>query len=103
MPLEDLNLEQNELTELHPDCFVYYSQLRENLLELKLGGNRLTALPDGLFNGRQGLSKLRTLQLQSNRLVRLPQKIFQTLGLCFSVLSDWNIQRILGAPAEPSP
>ena len=103
MPLEDLNLEQNQLTELHPDCFVYYSQLRENLLELKLGGNRLTALPDGLFNGRQGLSKLRTLQLQSNRLVRLPQKIFQTLGLCFSVLSDWNIQRILGAPAEPSP
>ena len=88
MPLEDLNLEQNELTELHPDCFVYYSQLRENLLELKLGGNRLTALPDGLFNGRQGLSKLRTLQLQSNRLVRLPQKIFQTLGLCFSVLSE---------------
>ncbi|CAL1132707.1 unnamed protein product [Cladocopium goreaui] len=79
MPLEDLNLEQNQLTELHPDCFVYYSQLRENLLELKLGGNRLTALPDGLFNGRQGLSKLRTLQLQSNRLVRLPQKIFQNL------------------------
>ena len=102
MPLEDLNLEQNQLTELHPDCFVYYSQLRENLLELKLGGNRLTALPDGLFNGRQGLSKLRILQLQSNRLARLPQKIFQTLGLSFSVLSDRNIQRI-GAPAEPSP
>ena len=102
MPLEDLNLEQNQLTELHPDCFVYYWQLRVNLLELKLGGNRLTALPDGLFNGRQGLSKLRSLQLQSNRLARLPQKIFQTLGLCFSVLSDRNIQRI-GAPAEPSP
>ena len=102
MPLEDLNLEQNQLRELHPDCFVYYWQLRVNLLELKLGGNRLTALPDGLFNGRQGLSKLRSLQLQSNRLSRLPQKIFQTLGLCFSVLSDRNIQRI-GAPAEPSP
>ena len=105
MPLEDLNLEQNQLTELHPGCFVYYWHLRENLLELKLGGNRLTALPDGLFNGRlrmKGLSELRILQLQSNQLARLPQKIFQTLGLCFSVLSDRNIQRI-GAPAEPSP
>eukprot|EP00435_Cladocopium_sp_Y103_P014700 s527_g3.t1 len=79
MPLEDLNLEQNQLTELHPDCFVWYVHLRENLRELKLGGNRLSALPDGLFNGRKGLSELRTLQLQSNRLARLPKKIFQNL------------------------
>ena len=35
------------------------------------------ALPDGLFNG---FRKLRTLQLQSNQLARLPQQLFQTLG-----------------------
>ncbi|CAL1139170.1 unnamed protein product [Cladocopium goreaui] len=37
----------------------------------------LTALPDGLFNG---FRKLRTLQLQSNQLVRLPPKLFQNLS-----------------------
>ena len=33
--------------------------------------------PGGLFNG---FTNLRTLQLQSNQLVRLPPKLFQTLG-----------------------
>ena len=83
--LEELNLEQNQLTDLDEDVFdshlnkffqdyVFY---KRNLLELNLGGNRLTTLPGGLFNG---FRKLRTLQLQSNQLVRLPPKLFQTLG-----------------------
>ena len=85
--LEELNLEQNQLTDLDEDVFDSYSKsyyygyqyhsLKRNLLELNLDGNRLTALPDGLFNG---FRKLRTLQLQSNQLVRLPPKLFQTLG-----------------------
>eukprot|EP00435_Cladocopium_sp_Y103_P000231 s6542_g1.t1 len=84
--LEELNLEQNQLTDLDEDVFdgeyddsvwdfdpvwIYYS-LKRSLLELKLGGNRLTALPDGLF---KGFRKLRNLQLQSNKLVRLPQRL----------------------------
>ena len=87
--LEELNLEQNQLTDLDEDVFtsIYeveydsyiskYYTLKRNLLELNLGGNRLTALPDGLFNG---FRKLLTLQLQRNQLVRLPQQLFQTLG-----------------------
>ena len=92
--LEELNLERNLLTDLDEDVFEchvqkvshwsygyvwvdVYLSLKWNLLELKLGGNRLTALPDGLFNG---FRKLRNLQLQSNQLVRLPQRLFQTLG-----------------------
>ena len=88
--LEELNLEQNQLTELDEDVFIsrydeveydsyaskYYT-LKWNLLDLKLGGNRLTTLPGGLFNGFTNLLKL---QLQSNQLVRLPQQLFQTLG-----------------------
>ena len=83
--LEELNLEQNQLTELDEDVFISRHELypgwdyslKRKLLELNLGGNRLTALPDGLFNG---FRSLRTLQLQSNQLVRLPQQLFQTLG-----------------------
>ena len=78
--LEELNLEQNQLTDLDEDVFDSYSNyydLKRNLLELNLGGNRLTTLSGGLFNG---FRKLRTLQLQSNQLVRLPPKLFQTLG-----------------------
>ena len=83
--LEELNLEQNQLTELDEDVFISIFEgeygwqhwtLKRNLLELNLGGNRLTTLPGGLFNG---FRKLRTLQLQSNQLVRLPPKLFQTL------------------------
>ena len=87
--LIELNLEQNQLTDLDEDVFIsryeveydsYISKhytLKRSLLELNLGGNRLTTLPGGLFNG---FRKLRTLQLQSNQLVRLPPKLFQTLG-----------------------
>ena len=83
--LEELNLEQNQLTELDEDVFIsryelypgWDYSLKRKLLELNLGGKRLTALPDGLFNG---FRSLRTLQLQSNQLVRLPQQLFQTLG-----------------------
>jgi hypothetical protein len=76
--LEELNLEQNQLTDLDEDVFDDDPpSIKQSLLKLNLGGNRLTALPAGLFNG---LRKLLTLQLQSNELVRLPPKLFQTLG-----------------------
>ena len=74
--LEELNLEQNQLTDLDEDVFDDHRYERI-LLDLKLGGNRLTTLPGGLF---KGFRKLRNLQLQSNQLVRLPPKLFQTLG-----------------------
>ena len=94
--LEELNLERNLLTDLDEDVFECddhyhwyfgYHSLKRHLLELKLGGNRLTALPDGLFNG---FRKLRTLQLQSNQLKRLPRQLFQTLGV--------EIQRLCSSP-----
>jgi Leucine-rich repeat (LRR) protein len=76
--LEELNLQQNQLTDLDEDVFGddFYRSLKRSLLDLKLGGNRLTTLPGGLFNGFTNLLKL---QLQSNQLVRLPPKLFQTL------------------------
>ena len=77
--LEELNLQQNQLANLDADVFddYDYHNLKRSLLKLNLGGNRITTLPNGLFNG---LRKLRNLQLQSNQLVRLPQQLFQTLG-----------------------
>ena len=78
--LEELNLQQNQLTDLDEDVFDddwNDRSLKWSLLKLNLGGNRLTTLPDGLFNC---FRKLRNLQLQSNQLVRLPQQLFQTLG-----------------------
>ena len=77
--LEELNLQQNQLANLDADVFddYDYHNLKRSLLKLNLGGNRITTLPNGLFNG---FRKLRNLQLQSNQLVRLPQQLFQTLG-----------------------
>ena len=74
--LEELNLQQNQLANLDADVFDDHN-LKRSLLKLNLGGNRITTLPNGLFNG---FRKLRNLQLQSNQLVRLPQQLFQTLG-----------------------
>ena len=77
--LEELNLQQNQLTDLDADVFddYDYRNLKRSLLKLNLGGNRLVTLPNDLF---KGFRKLRNLQLQSNQLVRLPQQLFQTLG-----------------------
>ena len=109
--LEELNLERNLLTDLDEDifeCYVHsswyygyerdldgyyrYYSLKRSLLKLNLGGNGLTALPDGLFNG---FRKLRTLQLQSNQLKRLPRQLFQTLGVHW-VFSE--IQKVCSSP-----
>ena len=86
--LEELNLQQNQLTELDEDVFDGYADyynLKQSLLKLNLDGNRLTKLPNDLFNG---FRKLRNLQLQSNQLVRLPQRLFQTLGKVHWVFID---------------
>ena len=74
--LRRLNLEQNQLIDLY-GAFMYLEQLEE----LKLGGNRLGGnrygIPEHLF---EDLWKLRHLELQSNQLVTLPLKLFQSLG-----------------------
>eukprot|EP00438_Fugacium_kawagutii_P005878 Skav214413 [mRNA] locus=scaffold586:148610:155827:+ [translate_table: standard] len=70
----ELNLQQNQLRELHRDIFVHLWQL----LDLKLGGNQLTALPPGLFRKQ---SQLKNLQLDGNQLRQLPKDLFWTLGL----------------------
>ena len=93
--LEELHLAQNQLTDLDEDVFdslssrvcnsagcVHHS-LKRRLLELNLGGNRLTALHDGLF---KGFRSLRTLQLQSNQLARLPKQLFQFPGKVYGVI-----------------
>ena len=112
--LEELHLAQNQLTDLDEDVFDGYdrydyddshqcsshrrrssrrrrsslrrvrrSSLKRSLLELNLGGNRLTALHDGLF---KGFRSLRTLQLQSNQLARLPKQLFQFPGKVYGVI-----------------
>ena len=87
--LEELNLEQNQLSDLDEDVFAsgfystcnpagcVYRSLKRRLLKLNLGCNQLTTLPNDLFNG---FRTLRNLQLQSNLLARLPQQLFQSLG-----------------------
>ena len=93
--LEELHLAQNLLEDLDDHVFdslsvsVCYSagcvhhSLKRRLLELHLGGNRLTALHDGLF---KGFRSLRTLQLQSNQLARLPKQLFQFPGKVYGVI-----------------
>ena len=93
--LEELHLAQNLLEDLDDHVFdslsssacdsagcVHHS-LKRRLLELNLGGNRLTALPGGLF---KGFRSLRTLQLQSNQLARLPKQLFQFPGKVYGVI-----------------
>ena len=72
--LTTLDISHNKLQALPPKVF---HSLKRSGLKLNLGGNRLTTLPNDLFNG---FRKLRNLQLQSNQLVRLPQQLLQTLG-----------------------
>ena len=48
--LEELNLQQNQLANLDADVFDDHN-LKRSLLKLNLGGNRITTLPNGLFNG----------------------------------------------------
>ena len=72
---EDVFISRYDEVEYDSYASKHYT-LKWNLLDLKLGGNRLTTLPGGLFNGFTNLLKL---QLQSNQLVRLPQQLFQTL------------------------
>jgi Leucine-rich repeat (LRR) protein len=93
--LEELHLAQNLLEDLDDHVFdslsvsVCYSagcvhhSLKRRLLELHLGGNRRTALHDGLF---KGFRSLRTLQLQSNQLARLPKQLFQFPGKVYGVI-----------------
>ena len=93
--LEELHLAQNLLEDLDDHVFdslsvsvcdsagcVHHS-LKRRLLELHLGGNRLTALHDGLF---KGFRSLRTLQLQSNQLARLPKQLFQFPGKVYGII-----------------
>ena len=93
--LEELHLAQNLLEDLDDHVFdslsvsvcdsagcVHHS-LKRRLLELHLAGNRLTALHDGLF---KGFRSLRTLQLQSNQLARLPKQLFQFPGKVYGVI-----------------
>ena len=65
----------------------YPSSLKRSLLELNLGGNRLTTLPNNLFNG---FRSLRTLQMQRNQLVRLGQRLFQILGKVHGELREFQ-------------
>ena len=49
----------------------------EHLWSLNLGGNKLRALPEGLF---RNLSSLSDLYLQGNRLRTLPEDLFRNLN-----------------------
>ena len=106
----ELEMSNNRLRKI--ECLVNMTRLKR----LHLSSNRLTAVPDGVFNesmkleelylsenqlrcveGLKDLTKLRTLTLDSNRLSSLPGHVFkklnrlQTLNLAnnsISVLTD---------------
>ena len=71
--LEDIVLNDNELTSLPADVFSGLSNLRE----LVLNDNELTSLPAGVFSG---LTSLQRLHLNDNELTSLPAGVFSGLS-----------------------
>ena len=83
--LHSLRLEGNQLRSLGGRPFYWLYRLEE----LKLEKNQLTDLDEDVFECYvQSFTNLRKLQLQSNQLVRLPPKLFQTLGKVRWALSE---------------
>ncbi|EAT46215.1 AAEL002583-PA [Aedes aegypti] len=70
--LQHLNLEYNNITELHGDALAGLSSLRT----LNLSYNHLETLPAGLLAGSR---ELREIHLQGNQLYELPRGIFHRL------------------------
>ena len=71
--ITSLSLNDQGITALQADDFAGLT----SLAELRLYGNQLSTLPDGLFNG---LSSLTTLYLNGNQLSTLPDGLFNGLS-----------------------
>ncbi|KAL5288564.1 TOLL7 family protein [Megaselia abdita] len=70
--LQHLNLQNNNLTELHAESFAGLSSLRV----VNVSNNHLETLPSGLFAGSK---ELREIHLQHNELYELPKGLFHRL------------------------
>jgi len=74
--LDLTNLRINELTGLREIENI------KSVTTIRLDNNRLTTLPQGIF---QGLNSLQELHLDGNRLITLPQGIFQGLNCLYQL------------------
>uniref|UniRef100_T1GEJ0 TIR domain-containing protein n=1 Tax=Megaselia scalaris TaxID=36166 RepID=T1GEJ0_MEGSC len=70
--LQHLNLQNNNITELHAESFAGLSSLRV----INVSNNHLETLPIGLFAGSK---ELREIHLQHNELYELPKGLFHRL------------------------
>ena len=73
--LKELDLSYNELNHLGLPESVFTSIPSSNLEHIDLSHNKITFLPDGLFEGK-ALTSLLTLYLQNNQMSEIPRSVF---------------------------